>query len=124
MQFALDDVVYVTYWTREDIVNEVESLGFDPNTPGLFEAVSKEFSNALEDASESFAILDDIIRDKAAGIAPGELLPEDRQQHFTYTPEKAVAKCFSPKDDLAQARAATSPCMRNHVQNPTRSQGR
>lgn len=27
-----DDVAYVTYWTREDIVNEVESLGFDPNT--------------------------------------------------------------------------------------------
>lgn len=71
-----DDVAYVTYWTREDIVNEVESLGFDPNTPGLFEAVSEEFASALEDASESFAILDDIIRDKAAGIAPGELLPE------------------------------------------------
>ena len=100
-----DDVAYVTYWTREDIVNEVESLGFDPNTPGLFEAVSEEFASALEDASESFAILDDIIRDKAAGIAPGELLPEAQRDvksnSTTGKPERAESV-----DELAARGAA------------------
>ena len=55
-------------------------------------------------------------------------LPENKnptpQQAHAYIPKKAEAKSFSPKEDLAQARAATSPCMRNHVQNPTRAQGR
>lgn len=112
-----DGVAYVTYWTREDIVNEVESLGFDPDTPGLFEAVSKEFSNALEDASESFAILDDIIRDKAAGIAPGELLPEVQRDvksnSTTGKPERAESV-----DELAARGAAKAEEHNRNLQSP------
>ena len=114
------DVVHASIWTHDDVAAEVERLGYDPFDTEFMEAVCDDFAEALDDQEEAITCIENIVEYHA----PSDCEIGQDKSFTVETQRSQKPQGINPKDDLAKARAATSPCMRNHVQNPSRYQGR
>lgn len=117
----------------EDLYPLLEEKGFEPTHENVRALMlnTNDFEGVSEYINENLMMLFDGEISSVEEVleqSPARTMPEKsfhaRSIEEIKAQQQSKSCSINPKDDLAQARAATSPCMRNHVQNPTRSQGR